>query len=276
MIPYTTQKTPTTASLTISAPVLDVERLTVRYPGSEQNAIEDISFALARGEKVALIGPNGAGKSTLIRAIAGLVPAQTGQVSVQCCTVCGDHVGHCPVAYVPQRGEVRWRFPVTVAEVVMMGRYGQLGWFRRPRAADHAAVQDALEAMDLGALAEQRVGELSGGQQQRVMIARALAQEAPLLLLDEPLNNVDVRTQAQIFDTLDRLALDGRAILVSTHDLGSLQSEFQRALFLDRTLIADGPVGDVLRPDLLARAYNIDPHVCPPELLFAQAAPAEG
>lgn len=250
--------------MTNNPPVLEVEALTVRYPGSDAPALDHVSFALARGEKVALIGPNGAGKSTLIRVIAGLLKPDAGAVRVQGCPV---SAGRCPVAYVPQRGEVRWRFPVSVAEVVMMGRYARLGWLRRPGEGDRVAVRAAMETMNIAHLAQKRVGELSGGQQQRVMVARALAQESPLLLLDEPLNNVDVRTQSQIFDALDHLALAGRTILVSTHDLGSLRSEFRRAIFLDGTVLADGPVGEVLQPELLARAYNIAPHRCPPELL---------
>lgn len=252
-----------------SGPALQVDGVTFQFPGDPRVALEAVTFLLQRGEKVAIIGPNGAGKSTLMKAITGLITPDRGTIRIY-----GNPVGACHhrTAYVPQRGEVHWRFPVTVREVVMMGRYSHLGWLRRPRAADRGAVARALAAMRLEPEADLQVSHLSGGQQQRVMIARALAQEADLLLLDEPLNNVDVQTQGLIFDILDRLALEGKTILVSTHDLGSLQEEFDRALFLDRCLMADGPVDEVLRPALLARAYGIDPHVCPPELLLRDVA----
>ena len=167
----------------------------------------------------------------------------------------------------PQRSEINWRFPVTVEQVVMMGRYTHLGWFKRPRRTDYEVVQRALDSMELGKLATQQVGQLSGGQQQRVMLARALAQESDLLLLDEPLNNVDVKTQAMIFDILDDLAMQGKTILVCTHDLGTLQKEFHRAIFLDRSVVADGAVANVINMEMLARAYGFSPHVCPPELM---------
>lgn len=244
------------------APALQVRNLRVTYPGAERSALEDVSLAVEHGEKVALIGPNGAGKSTLIKAVAGLVAPDSGQILVY-----GNRVGACHhrTAYVPQRGEVRWNFPVTVEQAVMMGRYAHLGWLKRPGAKDRAAVLRALEAMNLLPLSGQQVGNLSGGQQQRVMLARALAQESDLLLLDEPLNNVDVKTQALIFDILDQLAIEGKTIIVSTHDLGTLEAEFRRAIFLDRAVVADGPVQQVINPDLLARAYGFQPHICPPE-----------
>jgi ABC-type Mn2+/Zn2+ transport system ATPase subunit len=239
---------------------LDIRGVELSYPGAGEPALEDVSFVVATGEKVALIGPNGAGKSTLIKTITGSLHPDLGEILIY-----GNCVGACHhrTAYVPQRSEVRWHFPVTVEQVVMMGRYTHLGWIKRPGRKDRDVVAHAIDAMGLNELREKQVGSLSGGQQQRVMIARALAQEADLLLLDEPLNNVDVRTQAVIFDNLDRLALDGKSILVSTHDLGTLQAEFSRVVFLDRTVIADGPVAEVLSPELLARAYGIAPHVCP-------------
>lgn len=244
---------------------LAVAAVTLTYTGAERPALDGVSLTMERGEKVALIGPNGAGKSTLIKVVAGQMRPERGTVRVF-----GNPVGACPhrTAYLPQRGEVNWRFPVTVEQVVMMGRYPHLGWFKRPGAVDREAVAQALGALNLSHLAERQVGQLSGGQQQRVMLARALAQEADLLLLDEPLNNVDVRTQAMIFDILDRLAMQGKAVLVSTHDLGTLHQEFHRAIFLDHTIVADGSAAEILKPELLARAYGIAPHVCPPELLM--------
>lgn len=247
---------------------LDAQDVSFRYANAEQFALQKVSFAIGRGEKVALIGPNGAGKSTLIKAIVGQLQPQKGRILIY-----DNPVGTCHhrVAYMPQRSEINWRFPVTVEQVVMMGRYTHLGWFKRPRPSDYEIVGGALQAMALSELAQQQVGELSGGQQQRVMLARALAQESDLLLLDEPLNNVDVKTQAMIFDILDELAMRGKTILVSTHDLGSLQKEFHRAIFIDGSVVADGAVADVINMDRLAQAYGFSPHVCPPELMNVKA-----
>lgn len=233
---------------------LHIANLTFTYPGALRPALENVSLHIVPGERVALIGPNGAGKSTLIKVIAGLESVQSGTVMIY-----GNLVGACHhrVGYVPQRGDVDWAFPVTVREVVMMGRYVHLGWLKRPHAADHEAVEQALEVMELTALSGQQIGELSGGQQQRVMIARTLAQEADLLLLDEPMNNLDVPSQETIFHTLERLAEAGRTMIVSTHDLGILPTHFSRAVFLDNHVVVDGAVSEVLTADTLARAYGV-------------------
>lgn len=233
---------------------LEVEHLTFTYPGAAQPALEDINLTVMRGEKVALVGPNGAGKTTLIKLIAGMESTPNGTIRVygKPREACFHRVG-----YVPQRGDVDWDFPVTVREVVMMGRYAHLGWLRWPRPADHEAVERALEQMNLLDLAERQIGELSGGQQQRVMLARTLAQDADLLLLDEPLNAVDMPTQELIFHVLETLAASGKTVIVSTHDLGILPIHFSRAVFLDRRIVADGPVGQVLTAETLARAYGM-------------------
>jgi ABC-type Mn2+/Zn2+ transport system ATPase subunit len=161
---------------------------------------------------------------------------------------------------VPQRTEVDWRFPVSVRQVVMMGRYVHLGWLKRPRAEDHEAVEHAMRTMEIADLADKQIGELSGGQQQRVMLARTLAHDADLLLLDEPLNHVDVATQEVIFHVLERLSSQGKSAIVSTHDLGILKVHFSRALFLDRQIIAEGPVAEVLTAQTIARAYGFEFH----------------
>ncbi len=248
---------------TEGAAALEVEHLTFTYPGAAQPALEDVTLTVARGEKVALVGPNGAGKTTLIKIIAGLEKAPNGVIRVygKPREACFHRVG-----YVPQRGDVDWDFPVSVREVVMMGRYAHLGWLKWPRPVDHEAVERALEQMNLLDLAERQIGELSGGQQQRVMLARTLAQDADLLLLDEPLNAVDMPTQELIFHVLEHLAASGKAVVVSTHDLGILPIHFSRAVFLDRRIVADGPVGQVLTAETLARAYGIQLCTdCPPE-----------
>jgi len=238
-------------------PALEVNALTFAYPGVAEPALSDISLTVMPGEKVALVGPNGAGKSTLIKLIAGLESPPSGSIIVY-----GNAAGDCHhrVAYVPQRGDVDWSFPVTVRDVVMMGRYAHLGWLRWPSRGDHEAVERALVAMNVADLADRQIGELSGGQQQRVMLARTLAQEADLLLLDEPLNNLDVPTQELIFGVLDDQAARGRTLIVSTHDLGVLPLHFTRAIFLDEHVVVDGPVKEVLTARTLLRAYGVRLH----------------
>ncbi|MCJ7724234.1 MAG: metal ABC transporter ATP-binding protein, partial [Anaerolineales bacterium] len=170
---------------------LDVENIYVAYNGTP--ALRDITFQVLHGARVAVIGPNGAGKSTLFRALVGLLPLQQGRVLIH-----GLALGHhldC-VAYVPQREEVDWGFPVTVRDVVLMGRYGRLGWLQHPSLRDHSTVTESLKAMGIVELANQSIGDLSGGQQQRVFLARALAQEPHILLMDEPFTGVDMTTQA--------------------------------------------------------------------------------
>lgn len=238
-------------------PALQVENVSFHYPNTPRPALEKVSLTIQPGERVALVGPNGAGKSTLIKLAVGLEKVQTGTISVY-----GNPAQSCKhrVALVPQRTTVDWRFPVTVREVVMMGRYVHLGWAKRPRKEDHQAVDRCMEMMEIADLARRQVGELSGGQQQRVMLARTLAHDADLLLLDEPLNHVDVATQELIFHVLENLCATGKTVIVSTHDLGILPVHFSRALFLDRQIIADGPVEEVLTAQTIARAYGFEFH----------------
>lgn len=236
---------------------LTVSNVRFRYPGSDADVLDDVSLSVNPGERVALVGPNGAGKSTLLHLILGMEQGHSGNIEVY-----GNPAHKCRhrVAIVPQRSTVDWRFPVTVRQVVMMGRYVHLGWFRHPRREDHERVHDALNTMGITNLAERQVGELSGGQQQRVMLARTLAHDADLLLLDEPLNHVDLSTQELIFHTLERLTAAGKAVIVSTHDLGVLTVHFSRAVFMDRRIIADGQVKDVITPETIAEAYGFEFH----------------
>lgn len=236
---------------------LSVSNVRFRYPGLDADVLDDVSLSVNPGERVALVGPNGAGKSTLLHLILGMEEGHSGNIEVY-----GNPAHKCRhrVAIVPQRSTVDWRFPVTVRQVVMMGRYVHLGWFRHPRREDHHRVNDALNTMGITELAERQVGELSGGQQQRVMLARTLAHDADLLLLDEPLNHVDLSTQELIFHTLERLTAAGKAVIVSTHDLGVLTVHFSRAVFMDRRIIADGQVKDVITPETIAEAYGFEFH----------------
>lgn len=238
-------------------PAVDIRGVTFQYPGAEKPALKDVSLTIQVGERVAMVGPNGAGKSTLIKLLASLETLQEGEITIH-----GHRVGECRhrVAYVPQRGDVDWRFPVTVHQVVMMGRYVHVGWLKRPRPEDHEAVAHAMELMGITDLADRQIGELSGGQQQRVMLARTLAHRADLLLLDEPLNNLDVVNQEMIFDVMDTLSTEGRTIVVTTHDLGALPMHFSRAVFLDQTVVAEGPVNEVITPQTLLRAYGVHIH----------------
>ena len=237
---------------------LKVDNLTYKYSGGSFNVLQNVSFRVEPGERVALVGPNGAGKSTLLKLILGMENMQQGSINVF-----GHGAAEClhRVSIVPQRSSVDWNFPVSVKEVVLMGRYVHLGWFRKPGPDDHRAVEESLSAMEIEDLADRQVGELSGGQQQRVMIARMLAHDADLMLLDEPLNHVDISTQELIFHTLERLTVKKRkAVIVSTHDLGVLKVHFTRALFLDHQIIADGKPEDVLTPEIIAKAYGFEFH----------------
>ena len=238
-------------------PALVFEDVRFAYPGQARPALEGLSLCIQPGERIALVGPNGAGKSTLMKLAVGLELQQSGTI-----TIYGNPAHECRhrVALVPQRSTVDWRFPVTVYQVVMMGRYVHLGWLKRPRKADHDAVAHALELMDINDLAERQVGELSGGQQQRVMLARTLAHDADLLLLDEPLNHVDVATQELMLHVIEKLSSQGKTAVVSTHDLGILTVHFTRALFVDRKVIADGPVAETLTAENIARAYGFEFH----------------
>ena len=236
---------------------LAVQGLSFRYAGSSEETLDEVDLTVHPGERVALVGPNGAGKSTLLKIVLGLEQHQRGLISVY-----GNPAHKClhRVSIVPQRSSVDWRFPVSVRQVVTMGRYVHLGWFKRPSREDHDRVQVAMEMMEIQHLAERQIGDLSGGQQQRVMLARTLAHDADLMLMDEPLNHVDISTQELIFHTLERLTSQGKAAIVSTHDLGILTVHFSRAVFLDHKLIADGPVKEVLTPETIAAAYGFEFH----------------
>ncbi|WNB84619.1 metal ABC transporter ATP-binding protein [Cellulomonas sp. ATA003] len=235
---------------------LDVRGLTVRY--GEVLALDDVTVRLATGRVTGLIGLNGSGKSTLMKSVMGIVRPTSGSVSV---------LGRTPtdarraglVGYVPQSEDVDWTFPISVREVVTMGRYGRLGPLRRTRPADVAAVSAALARVDLAALADRQVGELSGGQRKRVFVARCLAQEAPVLLLDEPFAGVDRRSEAGITTLLRDLVTEGRSVLVSTHDLGALPALADDVVLLGTRVLATGRPDDVLAPQHLARVMGLEP-----------------
>jgi len=236
-------------------PSVQLRQVTATYEGV--TALENITFDLAQGDQVAVVGPNGAGKSTLFTLIAGTLAPVQGTVNIY-----GSGAqGHRCVGYVPQRNRIDWKFPVTVADVVMMGRVGRIGLFRWPRRQDREMVAQALERVHMHDLARRQIGELSGGQQQRVFLARALAQEANLLLLDEPLTGLDLPSQEAILDLLAQLRQQGVTVLVATHNLNQAASHFAKVLLLNRRLIGLGTPQEVLTPSLLSQAYGSQLHI---------------
>jgi manganese/iron transport system ATP-binding protein/manganese/zinc/iron transport system ATP- binding protein len=230
---------------------LEVRDLAVGYDGKP--VLEGVTFAIPPGQMVGVIGPNGAGKTTLFRAILGLVPQSGGQVWLHQAPALRQRS---LMGYLPQLDEINRRFPVSVDDVVMMGRYPRIGWCRRPGPDDVSAVRRALERVGLLAHARAHIGSLSGGQQQRAFLARVLAQDPHLLLLDEPVSGVDPVTQHAIFSVLEELRGSGRTVVVATHDLNCVIERFDQVLCLNRRLIAYGPPKEVFREDVLDRTYG--------------------
>jgi len=241
--------TPPDVSLAPDAIGIKATDVTVTYRNGH-TALYDASFEIPRGTITALVGVNGAGKSTLFKAIMGFVPAAQGQITLLGKTV-KQALRENLVAYVPQSEEVDWAFPVLVQDVVMMGRYGHMGFLRRPKAADHAAVDDALRRVNMTDFRHRQIGELSGGQRKRVFLARALAQNGQVILLDEPFTGVDVKTEDQIIDLLRELRDEGRVMLVSTHNLGSVPEFCDRTVLVKGTVLAYGPTETVFTHDNL-------------------------
>ncbi len=230
---------------------LVIENVTVCY--RRVLALENVSLATSCGNRVALIGPNGAGKSTLLKAIAGLVPRESGTIRWRGAAV---RKWSREFAYLPQREEVDWSFPITVRGLVEMGRYPQTGWWRKFSPEDTAAVDRALESLALMDLQHRQIRELSGGQQQRAFLARALAQEAHVLLLDEPFTGLDRNASHLLGDLLNKLAHEGRLVIASHHDLNTVPHLFDEALVLATRPLAFGPVGEILTPELVERTFH--------------------
>ena len=235
-----------------SQPSLVVENLATGYPGN-RHALSGVSFTVEAGERVAVIGPNGAGKSTLFKAIVGLLPFSTGHISIHGVDC---HNSHSYVGYVPQQSDIDWTFPVSVYDVVMMGRSRHIGWFRLPGKADRDIVYDLLEHLSLGELAKRQISELSSGQRRRVFIARALAQDTRVLLMDEPFSGVDQHAEQEIIEALDILTRHGITILLSTHHLENAALHFDKVLILKGRLLAYGVPEEVLRGPRLKEAFG--------------------
>lgn len=231
-------------------PILDVQHINVRYNG--RVALDDITFHLHEGERIAVVGPNGAGKSTLFRVIAGVLQPNTGKVDIF-----GSRPReHICIAYIPQRSQVDWNFPVSVADVVMMGRSAKLGPLNWPHKRDWEFVYHALETVELSDLATRQIGQLSGGQQQRMFIARALAQEAELMLMDEPLSGLDTPSQEGLLTLLDTLRDQRVTVMVATHDLDQAARHFDRIMLLNHRMIAFDKPQEVLHTENLLQAYG--------------------
>lgn len=241
---------------------LEVEDLNVNY--GKNPVLWDISFRIPKGVLVGIIGPNGAGKSTLLKSTLRLVQPVSGKIDIL-----GENSFakiRNKVAYVPQRGSVDWDFPITAFEVVLMGRYGQLGLFRRPRKADKEAAFRALERVGMLPFADRQIGQLSGGQQQRLFIARSLVQNADLYFLDEPFTGVDLTTEKSMIEILKTEAQKGKTVFVVHHDLPTVEQYFDWVILLNTRLVAAGPVVDVFTKENLSYAFGKN------QTLFDEAA----
>lgn len=219
---------------------LDIQGVTAGYPGHDIPALKNVTVSIPAGASIALVGANGAGKSTLFKAVAGLLPVKSGRVRIF-----GHELGECHqrVVYLPQRSEIDWQFPICVLDLVLTGRYVYLGWFKRPGQSDTDAALNALDQLGIRSLAGRHISHLSGGQQQRVLIARALAQNADLLLLDEPLNAIDAETRQTVARVLDGIKAAGKTVVVATHSYDEGDGRFDGAIYLKDGEKIDGHDG---------------------------------
>ena len=240
--------------MTAQSAGISVSELSVVYPNGHR-ALTNASFALSAGRVCGLVGVNGSGKSTLFKALTGFLTPISGTVTIAGLPI-RDALKKRLVAYVPQSEEVDWTFPVLVEDVAMMGRYAHMGLLRIPKARDRQAVDEALERVGMSAYRKRQIGELSGGQRKRVFLARALAQDAQVLLLDEPFTGVDVTTENAIVALMRALAKEGRLILVSTHNLGSVPDFCDDVVLVNKTIIAYGPVATTFTQANLATAFG--------------------
>ncbi|WP_153124391.1 metal ABC transporter ATP-binding protein [Peribacillus tepidiphilus] len=230
---------------------LEVKDLTVAY--QKKPVLKNVSFSVPEGKLIGIIGPNGAGKSTLIKAILELIPSISGEVKIF-----GDSYKKSRklVGYVPQRESVDWDFPTNALDVVTMGRYGHLGWFKKPGAKEKKIALECLEKVGMGAFADRQISQLSGGQQQRVFLARALAQDAELYFMDEPFVGVDAMTEKAIIGLLNELKRQGKTVLVVHHDLNTVKEYFDWVMLLNQELIAIGPTEEIFTKDYLQKTYG--------------------
>ena len=248
---------------------LEFDNVTTGY--GQVAALRGVTLEIPQGLHVAVVGPNGAGKTTLFKILVNLLPIWSGRILIH-----GNNYGHhkdC-IAYIPQRGEVDWRFPVTVEDVVMMGRFAKTGMFRRPQVEDKRIVSKCMDRLGIQEIAGSRINELSGGQQQRVFLARSLAQEPHILLMDEPFTGIDFNTQEATLQIIDSLRTDDVTILVATHDLNMAAEHFDRVILLNHELIAYGNPQNVMTRQNIQKAFGnhvlfmdgvaVVDHCCPP------------
>lgn len=254
----------------MAVPIIRFDHATFGFPGV--TALEDISLEIADGEFVGVIGPNGSGKTTLCRAVLGLLPPRSGHLQIFDCA-CEELRCHhrARIGYLPQKGVLDRNFPITVLEAVMMGRYGALGLFTRPGRQDREIALQALAHVGMQDHQDSALGHLSGGQQQRVLIARALAQQPQVLLLDEPTTGIDMPTQHAVLDLIRRLHRDLRlTVLLITHDINMIRSCVDRLVLLKTRLYAAGPPEDVLRPDVLQQVYGKELVITEKDLIIVE------
>ena len=240
--------------MTAPSPSVIARDLSVTYSNGH-TALKGVSFELGAGTICGLVGVNGSGKSTLFKAIMAFVRPTRGEVRIGGLAV-NDALKRNLVAYVPQSEDVDWNFPVLVEDVVMMGRYGHMGFLRIASATDRQKVDEALARVDMSAFRDRQIGELSGGQKKRVFLARALAQESPIILLDEPFTGVDVKTETAIIDLLRDLRSRGHLMLVSTHNLGSVPDFCDQVVLINRSLLAAGPTKETFTRANLEKAFG--------------------
>lgn len=232
---------------------VDVNNLTVSYDGNE--VVQNISFHLETGNLIGIIGPNGAGKSTLMKAMLGLIPRDRGAIEI-----CGQSIKSIrkDIAYVPQRSDIDWDFPIVVLDTVLLGTYPKLGIFRRPKKSDKEWAYHCLEKVGMEEYSHKQISELSGGQQQRVFLARALAQKADFFFLDEPFVGIDVASEETIINILKELRDEGKTVFIVHHDLTKVVDYFNDLILMNKDLIKSGPVENVIRPEHMTEAYGMD------------------
>ena len=253
---------------------LKIQRLTVAYDSTP--ALWDVSLVVPAGVVMGIVGPNGAGKSTLLKSVLGIVPKLSGEI----------HIGQTSasnrknqVGYIPQKTTIDWDFPITVRELVLMGTYGTLGWFRRVGKMERKRANDAIARVEMDPYADRLIGELSGGQQQRAFLARAFVQDAPLLLMDEPFSGVDATTEKTIVGLMHQMREQGKTLLVVHHDLSTVIDYFDQITLLNREIIGTGEVSRIFNQSLLQKAYgdsSVTKHAIPSEKLDARDTDGEG
>ncbi len=235
----------------VDNPIIEIHDLSVAY--ERKPVLWDVDLSLPEGQLIGIIGPNGAGKSTLLKAIMGLLPLNSGYIQINGKPL--EEMRH-KISYVPQRESVDWDFPTSVYEVVMMGRYGQLGLFKRPKKADKEIVMDSLRKVGMDDFKDRQISQLSGGQQQRVFLARALAQQADIYFMDEPFAGVDAATEKAIIKLLGEMSAQNKTVIVVHHDLQSVAKYFDWIILLNMRLVASGPINEAFTPELLQETYG--------------------